>query len=419
MTHEEIIKDIYSGNAKNLRVLVIGDLGIDRYIRCAEEGISKDTLVIKSICNDEILCLGCAGNVIMNFIGLGCKPSVIGAIGSNDNGDQIKEFLSCISDRLFLVEEDSLHEYNRLEVDGHMIARFDRRKNFTLSEDNLFKIKTFIPEIIDKNKGLDAIVISDYDMGLCSEELCKFVISLASHYEIPVIVDTKSSSWEKYKGAILITPNLSEFKNAINEALRLNSKESKNIDDSLMPYYSDIMMQKFNIKYILVTKGSDGLFFKEDNDEYFITNTLPKNNATDSCGCGDTLLVGITIGLSLKRSIINSVIFGSDISQIAATKKYTHSVTFNDLIESRSFSTKIVSDQDIAKEIISHWKNECASVSYLYDTDFDQLNTINIINLVNETKRKCDFLVVVIRDLYTSQTQLYNALEDCDLLIHY
>ena len=419
MQYEKIIKNIYSGKAKDLRVLVIGDLGIDRYIRCVEEGISEDTLVIKSICNDEIFRLGCAGNVIMNFIGLGCKPSVIGAIGASDNGRQIRAFLSCLNDRLFLVEEDSFHEYNRLEVDNHQIARFDKRKNFTLSEDNLFKIKTFIPEIIDKSKGLDAIVISDYDMGLCSEELCKFTIGLASHYEIPVIVDTKCSSWEKYKGAALITPNLIEFKNVVTESLKLTSKQTKIIDDSFISYYSDIMIQKFNIKNILVTKGADGLFFKEGNKEHFITNTLPKNNATDSCGCGDTLLAGIAIGLSLKKSILDSVIFGSDISQIVATKKYTHSITFNDLIESRSFSTKIISDRDIAKEIIDHWKDEYALISYLYDTDLDQLNINDIITLFYETKKKCDFLVVIVRDLYTSQTKLYNALEDCDLIMQY
>ncbi len=191
------------------RILVVGDIMLDRFIFGSVHRISPEAPVPVVRSMKEKYSLGGCGNVLRNLINLGAQTSIISFVGADQAGKKIKQDLKKkgIQTR-HLVKSKSVRttEKMRIVAEGQQVVRVDWDAS-SLSDKNLNQI---IQEVSKKITEVDGVIISDYNKGMCTELVMKDIINKAKELQIPIFVDPKGKRWEKYYGASIITPNLKE-----------------------------------------------------------------------------------------------------------------------------------------------------------------------------------------------------------------
>ena len=116
----------------------------------------------------------------------------------------------------------------------------------------------YLMKLVNKDiEKSDFIIISDYNKGVCEESLLQGVISKANRNKIPIIADPKGLYWEKYSGVSFLTPNTKEIESVLK--LRLKS-------DLEFEIAGRKVLDKFNIKSCIITRGADGMSFVGQNN---------------------------------------------------------------------------------------------------------------------------------------------------------
>ena len=285
-----------------VRVLVIGDFMLDTYTTGKVKRVSPEAPVsILHVQKEESLAGG-AGNVALNLVALGAKVFVIGRVGQDIAGDELKECLEregVFSDGLMYQKGFKTPVKNRLIADFQQVLRVDFETISPLPEALEDEILQIIPSFLDK---VQIVAISDYAKGFLTTTLLKSIIEQAKARDIPVIVDPKGDDFTKYNGATIIKPNLSEaFAAARLVPPDSLEKVAKNIFASC------------EIDSLLVTKSEAGisLFHRGGVSQDF---PVRSKEVKDVTGAGDTVLATIT--LALANSL--DVKYAAQLANIAA-----------------------------------------------------------------------------------------------------
>lgn len=307
-------------NISRKKVIVFGDLMIDRYIECNNIRLCNNSQ-IPIITEDSVEeCLGGAANVANNLYGLGCEVLVCGIIGDDKNGLNLIGKLSYNVDCTGILKTNNTTiTKNIISVKGKKKLRYDIEKEIKINKEQRTKIKEHINLIIDST--INVIIISDYNKGTCDEELCKLICSNPKKYKIPVLVDSKAKKWDKYKGSYIITPNIEDVK----QALKLKTN-----DRDLIINQCRKMIDKLEISKMILTCSQDGFVFL-DRD---ITNLVSSYSKViiDSVGCGDTLIATISLLLESSINLDDILKVLSIATYIVANKKNTASLTIDELL---------------------------------------------------------------------------------------
>jgi D-beta-D-heptose 7-phosphate kinase/D-beta-D-heptose 1-phosphate adenosyltransferase len=192
------------------RLLVIGDVMLDRYWHGAASRVSPEAPVpVVRVGNREDR-PGGAGNVALNIAALGSATRLIGIVGEDETGSELHSRLSAAGVYCDFIKLDDKPTITKLRVisQHQQLIRLDFEKPFEPADINgLFeKAKALIDDT-------QVLVLSDYDKGALQE--IQQLIELGRSRGIPIIVDPKGSNFEKYRGATLITPNLTEFEEVV------------------------------------------------------------------------------------------------------------------------------------------------------------------------------------------------------------
>jgi len=284
--------DFFPGKIK---ILVIGDLMLDHYIFGKVVRISPEAPVPVVDVHHETDMLGGCGNVIQNLFNLGTSVSVLSAVCDDYNGGKILDKLTKmeIATNSIFYSSDFLTNYKmRIVANNQHVVRADWG-NSILPQDIEKSISDLVEELINEVNG---IIISDYGKGVCTDNILKETISKANNSNKPVFVDPKGTNWTKYSGATFITPNIKEASVMLNQPLRKNS------DYEAAGLY---LIDKYNIKNCLITRGSEGMSLI-NNSETFHIPTISKE-VFDISGAGDTVIaclaVAILNGVSVKEAV--------------------------------------------------------------------------------------------------------------------
>lgn len=290
-------------NFRNINVLVIGDVMLDRYWWGSVERISPEAPVPIINLNKTTLAAGGAANVAANVAGLGANPFLVGLIGSDTEAKLFRKVLKTknISTE-YLFEDTKRPTTVKTRVLGHnqQIVRIDQEeKNISeLQEEQIWQL---ILPIIDK---VEVIIVSDYGKGLITENLATRLITTGIKSSKIVLVDPKGTDYKKYKGASILTPNRMEIKQACNLI---------NLDQSTIEKAGIEMIAELSLKNLLVTQGEDGmtLFQQKQSPQH-----LPAlaRNVYDVTGAGDTVIA--TIGVALGGGL--DTLSAAKIANIAA-----------------------------------------------------------------------------------------------------
>lgn len=263
------------------RILVVGDIILDRYVFGKSDRISPEAPVPIITITKEVLRLGGAGNVARNVAHLGSETTLLGVVGSDTESEIVKDL--AVADEIksvFFKSQNPTIVKTRVLAQGQQLLRLDSEKQVPpgISAD----LATKFCEIVH---DYDIVVCSDYGKGALFQ--IEKIINVCNEASVPIIVDPKGNDFIKYTGATLITPNKKEFEIIVGKCDDLKKLELKAFR----------LINDLKIKYLLVTKGSEGMsLFKSDGNLNHINTEAA--DVFDVTGAGDTVCAVMGVAMS-------------------------------------------------------------------------------------------------------------------------
>ncbi|WP_116105421.1 bifunctional heptose 7-phosphate kinase/heptose 1-phosphate adenyltransferase [Lewinella sp. IMCC34191] len=280
-----------------LRVLVIGDLMLDRYLQGRVDRISPEAPVpvLRFLQQEDRL--GGAGNVAINLVALGAKATAAGVCGDDDNGTLLRDALSAREIGAMLVRDAHRPTTvkTRIIAQDQQLLRIDRESTDDIGPDAERNLLTSVREGI-KGGEVDLIILQDYNKGVLSPEIINKVTDLAQEAGIPVAVDPKAANFWRYTEVDLFKPNLREIQQQCGFAL---TPDTASLDRA-----AGLLFDRLGCKRIMITLSEHGIY-THDGRRSDIHPTRAQRIA-DVSGAGDTVIsvaaCAMAMGLDLQAS---------------------------------------------------------------------------------------------------------------------
>ena len=314
-TKAEII-DFLENRVQNCKVLVIGDVMLDRYFYGNVTRISPEAPVPVNCIEKKKDTLGGAANVANNLAKLGCQVYLAGAIGDDHHGRLLTRELKkqgIHTEGIIYGREQTTTKVRVLG--GHQqMMRLDFEETDSIAANAEQELKDFIDKIL--NQGIDAIIISDYGKGMCTEAICQYAIQKAKEQFVPVLVDPKGTQWSKYRGASYITPN-------VKEAGEVLGKKLANETDTLREAAS-VIKENYAVDSVMITRSEKGISIFGDEE---ITIPTVAQEVFDVSGAGDTVISGFAAGMGGTMKISAAIEMANYAAGIEVNKLGTYAVS--------------------------------------------------------------------------------------------
>ncbi|MBH95972.1 MAG: bifunctional heptose 7-phosphate kinase/heptose 1-phosphate adenyltransferase [Gammaproteobacteria bacterium] len=288
------------------RVMVVGDVMLDRYWHGDAERISPEAPVpIVRVTHDEVR-PGGAANVALNLSSLGADADCAGLVGHDADADLLEKTLQNHNvNPLFIRVDQRTITKLRVSSQAHQMIRLDFETPFDESS---------AKELADSLSldGMTAIVLSDYAKGSLEP---RSLIQKARASKIPVVVDPKGTEFEKYRGATLLTPNRAEFEAVCGSW----QTEQELVNKGLR------LINSLDVEAILVTRSEQGMtLIARDGSVYQFASMA--REVADVTGAGDTVIAAVAAGLGAGMSLAASAELANQAAGIAVSKSGTATV---------------------------------------------------------------------------------------------
>lgn len=272
------------------RILVVGDVMIDAYLRGSVTRISPEAPVpIVNLQRTEDR-LGGAANVALNLASLGAEPILCAIVGDDKGGRTFKSLLDerglsndgivkC-ADRMTTIKTRVIgNNQHLLRIDEEVLTNITSKEEIEFIE----RIERLL------TSKVDAIIMEDYNKGLLTPKVIESIVKMANDRNIPVTVDPKKDNFFAYKNVTLFKPNLKELKEGVGATLMevTNRPEFESAVHKLE--------SKLNNQITLVTLSEHGVFIKREEDKKYIPAHI--RNIADVSGAGDTVIAVATLCL--------------------------------------------------------------------------------------------------------------------------
>ena len=222
--------------------------------------------------------LGGAANVGRNLVGLGAKAAVLGVAGDDAAANRLKDLAQQRNIELDIVTDISRPTTAKLRVVAgqQQVVRIDREESRELSIEIQNQLLTKLKIHLEESA---ALILSDYGKGVISTQIAQSAIKAATAMNVPILVDPKGMSFEKYRGATFITPNSAEFAAICGD---------ENDDISLTTRKAQTLAGELGLQGLIVTLGARGILWAT-NSEHGHQPALAKE-VFDVSGAGDTVI---------------------------------------------------------------------------------------------------------------------------------
>lgn len=315
---------------KNRKVLIIGDLILDRYIFGKVLRISPEAPVPVVEVVEETDLLGGAANVANNIIALGGAVSIAGIIGNDPAGRRVAELFRQKAIRMDGVIEDNRPTTVKTRVIAHnqQVVRFDREDDKRLEGKRLKTLLDYLKKAVPEH---DAVIISDYRKGIVSASLVKTIVKYAKPGNTFVAVDPKVGHFHFYKNVSLVTPNLMEASQGSGVEIR---------DEKSLIKAGRTMLSRLSCKFVLITRGEDGmsLFMGSDSSRDMKVTHIPTvaKKVFDVTGAGDTVIAAFSLAGCAGASPVNAATIANHAAGIVVGEVGTAVATPEQLMNSLS-----------------------------------------------------------------------------------
>jgi D-beta-D-heptose 7-phosphate kinase/D-beta-D-heptose 1-phosphate adenosyltransferase len=309
-----------SVNGNRKVIAVIGDVMVDHYLSGRVDRLSPEAPIPVLLHNDDRTVAGGAANVAVNIAALGCEVRLVGLIGADLDGNRLKETLKSFGISVELLVVDSIRptiSKTRVVSGRHQFVRIDRETPGAPSKD--------VQEVIIKAarsaiNDSDIVVLSDYSKGVLVDTVLGRVIDAAKSAGKLVLVDPKRRTFEGYRGADIIKPNLGE--------LSLASGLPCRTDDEVEVAANALAAQFGGTLIVTRAEAGMSLFERGRPVRHFSTTVL---EVADVSGAGDTALAALAVALAEGSHIEEATKYSNFAAGIAVSKLGTAVVSRSEL----------------------------------------------------------------------------------------
>jgi rfaE bifunctional protein kinase chain/domain len=267
---------------------------------------------------------GGAGNAAVNVASLGGNCVVIGLIGKDLNGGNLKKVL-CESkvNCKYIIESEKIQTTTKVRVlagqnyaPRQQVIRIDYENNAGIDAGLIKKLKQ---NIISATQNADAIIISDYNYGAATPEIAELCAEISKEKDIPLLIDSRFRLKE-FANATTATPNQEEVEQILGE--NFTGMDCVNL------------REKLNLEALLITRGNKGMLLLEKNKSPQEIEAVGSTEPVDVTGAGDTVIATYALGLASGLSFYDAAKLANYAGGIVVMKKGTASVNSTELIKS-------------------------------------------------------------------------------------
>ncbi|HEB72978.1 MAG TPA: D-glycero-beta-D-manno-heptose-7-phosphate kinase [Nitrospirae bacterium] len=310
-------------DARPGKVLVVGDIILDRYVEGSVERISQEAPVQVFEAAQERELLGGGANVAANVAALGASVYLVGVVGRDDFARSIRAMLKkrgINAGGLIVDDSRPTTRKTRFLSAGQQMLRVDHEMRHGVSMEIGRKMLDKIEKAVKKCSG---VIISDYGKGALPGWLLKKMFAICKKAGRQVIVDPKGVDYSRYLGATMITPNKKEAATATG----IEIKNEKDYKKAALRIFKSARVEK-----LVITRGSEGMsvFDKPDGGVRLPAEAL---EVFDVSGAGDTVIATLSTtlfsGFSLDDAArVANVAAGIEVGHVGAWP-----VTKEDILE--------------------------------------------------------------------------------------
>lgn len=311
------------GAMKDCRILVIGDVILDRFVWGSVERISPEAPVPVVLIAEESAHLGGAANVSFNVRQLGAEVLTVGVISDDPAAAQVRSlFEERGLDSSGLVRDHSRRTTTKTRVMARhqQICRTDWESAHPLSTET----RDQVLELFDLwLPTVHAVILSDYAKGVLTPEVLAHLIARSRREEKFLAVDPKSGDFASYRGANVITPNLKEAETAARVRF---------VDEEALERASQRLLKRAELDMLLLTRGEQGMSLFRGLEVDHIPAAA--REVFDVTGAGDTVISAFTLAIAAGADPLEAAFFANQAAGIVVGKLGTAQATAEEVAAS-------------------------------------------------------------------------------------
>jgi D-beta-D-heptose 7-phosphate kinase/D-beta-D-heptose 1-phosphate adenosyltransferase len=294
--------------AQGRRIVVIGDVMLDRYLIGDTDRLSPEAPVPVVTVRETRLALGGAGNVAANVLALGALPILVGTVGDDTHGQALRAELAAqrIDDRgLLTVAGRPTTTKTRVIARSQQIVRLDEEVEDRLEAVDQARLTEAALHELDR---ADGVLLEDYNKGTLAPDLIRAVIDRARQRGIPVVADPKFRNFFEYAGVTVFKPNRRELDAALGAAVDLAHPEA-------LP----AALATLRVDNLLLTLGAEGMVLVTKDLAIIRVPSLARS-VYDVSGAGDTVTAWVGAMLSAGAAVWEAAMIANYAAGIEVTK---------------------------------------------------------------------------------------------------
>ncbi len=359
---------------------------LDRFVYGHVERISPESPVPVLRMSRDFTVIGGAGNVARNISSLNSSVIFIGVVGNDNAGSILKNHLDALpnTQSTLLVESHrQTVQKTRFIAQGQQLLRLDEETPIPCSpatEQRILELcEQYIPEC-------HALILSDYNKGIFSRNLCEKLIKLAQG-RLPIIVDPKGRNYQQYRGATVLTPNLKELREVSGQALKTQAEIVEAAQN---------LQKELEIESLLITQGSQGMTLFDGGKE---PKQIPAQarEVYDVSGAGDTVIATLATSIASGIRLSEASRLANAAAGIVVGKVGTATVSAEELEKAVDHGQFLHTEQKVlnlqqALELLKDWRRQGLKVGFTNGC-FDLLH-LGHLHILQESAAACDKLII-------------------------
>ena len=369
-------------------VLVLGDVMIDRYVIGRVQRISPEAPIPVLRRDRAHAVLGGAGNVANNIASLGAHAILIGVVGDDAAGRDLRAACLGMSDRIdtrcVVAADRPTTIKTRFMSGAHQLLRVDEEATAPLPQ---AVVAALLERFEAAVAAADVVILSDYAKGVLNDAVLARAIAVARHHGKPVIADPKRADLSAYRHATVITPNELEVRQATGIEIT---------DDVAAEAAGERTLEASEAEAVLVTRSEKGLTLVRRNTAPLHLPTEARE-VSDVSGAGDTLVAAFAVSIAAGASLDDAARIANVAAGIAVSKLGTATVSAAELQaamhrqEVLAIDDKVVALPAACAEA-EVWRAQGLRVGFTNGC-FDLIHPGHV-RLLHKARLQCDRLIV-------------------------
>ncbi|HEV2353685.1 MAG TPA: D-glycero-beta-D-manno-heptose-7-phosphate kinase [Puia sp.] len=309
------------GSFQDKKVVVIGDVMLDVYIKGAVARISPEAPIpVVEINEEDKKMPGGAANVAANITALGGRSAIIGTIGKDTAGKELVRELKknkVDTSGMLALSDRPTTEKTRVIAHTPQVVRIDREVKSELSDSQQDQV---VQKALKAVRDADAVIFEDYNKGLLTAKVIRKIVAYAKAKKRIITVDPKFHNFFEFKGVTVMKPNMKEMTEAL----------GPEADGETFETIGFKVMRKLGCKSVVLTRSEHGMTLFEAGHP---PRTIPTfaREVYDVSGAGDTVIATLTLALTAGATLLKAAALANYAAGIEVEKLGVATVSAEEL----------------------------------------------------------------------------------------